>query len=87
MFGEYVSVYDIQQADIRACYQHCCLRYVMNEKITNQSLRERFKLPESRANTASQVIAATVEAGRIKLDTTGSGTTSKRYSRYVPFWA
>lgn len=29
---------------IRACYQHCCLRYVMNEQMTNQSLRERFKL-------------------------------------------
>ncbi len=79
---------DMDRSDrIRACYQHCCLRYVMNQKMTNQSLRERFKLPESRANTASQVIAATVEAGRIKLDTTGSGTTSKRYSRYVPFWA
>lgn len=31
---------------VRACYQHCCLRYVMNQKMTNRSLRERFKLPE-----------------------------------------
>ena len=79
---------DMDRSDrVRACYQHCCLRYVMNQKMSNQSLRERFKLPESRANTVSQVIAATVEAGGIKLDTTGSGAASKRYSRYVPFWA
>jgi ATP-dependent DNA helicase RecG len=31
---------------IRACYQHCCLRYLMNERMTNQSLRARFKLPD-----------------------------------------
>ena len=40
---------DIEEMDrndrIRACYQHCCLRYVMNAQMTNQSLRERFKLP------------------------------------------
>lgn len=27
---------------IRACYQHCCLRYVMNQQMNNQSLRQRF---------------------------------------------
>ena len=70
---------------IRACYQHCCLRYVMNAKMTNQSLRERFKLPEDKAATVSQIIAATVEAGKIKLaDPT---QTSTRYRSYVPFWA
>ncbi len=70
---------------IRACYQHCCLRYVMNEKMTNQSLRERFKLPESKVASVSQIIAATVDAGKIKLaDPT---QTSTRYRSYVPFWA
>ena len=29
---------------IRACYQHCCLKYVNRERMTNQTLRERFKL-------------------------------------------
>jgi ATP-dependent DNA helicase RecG len=70
---------------VRACYQHCCLRYVMNEKMTNQSLRERFKLPESKAANVSQVISEAVKAGKVKLD--DSGTTSKRYARYVPYWA
>ena len=70
---------------IRACYQHCCLRYVMNEKMTNQSLRERFKLPEDKVASVSQIIATTVEADKIKLaDPT---QTSTRYRSYVPFWA
>jgi len=70
---------------IRACYQHCCLRYVMNEKMTNQSLRERFKLPEAKVATVSQIIAATLEGGKIKLG--DPSQTSTRYRSYVPFWA
>lgn len=70
---------------IRACYQHCALKYVSNERMSNQSLRERFRLPESKAATASQVIGATKDAGLIKTDE--SDTTSTRYARYLPFWA
>jgi ATP-dependent DNA helicase RecG len=68
---------------VRACYQHCCLRYAMNQKMTNQSLRERFKLPESKSATVSQIIAAAVDDGRIKLD--DKRTTSKRYACYRSF--
>jgi predicted HTH transcriptional regulator len=70
---------------IRACYQHCCLRYVMSEKMSNQSLRERFKLPEERAETASRIIRDCTDAKLIKLENPESG--SKRYARYLPFWA
>lgn len=70
---------------IRACYQHCCLRYVTNEPMTNQSLRERFKLPESKVATASQIIAATVDVGKIKA--TDPTQASTRYRSYLPFWA
>lgn len=72
---------------VRACYLHCCLKYVSNEKMTNQSLRERFKLEDTRAKSASvsQIIAATVAEGLIKLD--DPENTSKRYAKYVPFWA
>lgn len=80
---------DIEQMDrndrIRACYQHCCLRYVMNEKMTNQSLRERFKLSEDKTATVSQIIAATLDAEKIKL--ADPAQTSTRYRSYVPFWA
>jgi ATP-dependent DNA helicase RecG len=70
---------------IRACYQHCALKYVMSERMTNQSLRQRFGLPESKSAIVSQAIAATVEAGMVKLDEkVGS---SKKFARYVPFWA
>jgi len=70
---------------VRACYQHCCLRYVMNEQMTNQSLRERFKLVESKSTTVSQVIAEAVEAKLIRQDDATTG--SRRYARYLPFWA
>jgi len=80
---------DIEEMDrndrIRACYQHCCLRYVMNQSMTNQSLRERFKLPESKTATVSQIISATVDAGKIK--PADPAQTSTRYRSYVPFWA
>lgn len=70
---------------IRACYQHCCLRYVTNQRMTNQSLRERFHLPEAKSETASRVIRDTLDAGGIKVEDLSS--TSKRYAKYVPFWA
>lgn len=61
------------------------VRYVMNQPMTNQSLRERFKLPESRAGTSSQIIATTVDAEKIKL--ADPNQTSTRYRSYLPFWA
>jgi predicted HTH transcriptional regulator len=70
---------------VRAGYQHCCLRHVMGEKMSNQSLRERFKLPETKAETVSRVIRDCMDAKLIKLDDPDSG--SKRYARYLPFWA
>lgn len=77
---------DMDRTDrVRACYQHCCLRYVTGEKMSNQSLRDRFKLPEERAETASRIIRDCTDAGLVKLDNPESG--SKRYARYLPFWA
>jgi ATP-dependent DNA helicase RecG len=85
LFG-HIDFEDMDRNDrIRACYQHCCLRYVMNQKLTNQSLRERFKLPESKMESVSRVIRDTLDATKIKLaDPT---QTSMRYRSYVPFWA
>ena len=70
---------------VRACYQHCALKWVMAEKMTNQSLRERFHLGEDKAAIASQIIAAAIEAGQIKADE--SVGKSRKFARYVPFWA
>lgn len=75
---------DMDRADrVRACYQHCCLKWVMNERMTNQSLRERFKLSEARADQVSKIIRDTVDAGKIKPEEPSS---SKRYAKYIPFW-
>ncbi len=77
---------DMDRTDrIRATYQHCCLRYVMNEKMTNQSLRERFRLSEKKTESVSRAIRDTVDAGKIKL--ADPEQTSLRYRNYVPFWA
>lgn len=70
---------------IRACYQHCVLRWVMAERMTNQTLRARFQLPESKSAIISQIIAASIEAGVIKPDEKVGG--SRKYARYLPFWA
>lgn len=74
-----------REGRIRACYQHCALKFVLSERMTNQSLRERFGLGESKQATVSQIIAATIEAGWIKQDATAGE--SRRYARYLPFWA
>ena len=70
---------------VRACYQHCALRWVASEWMTNQSLRARFQLPESKSAIVSQVIAATIDAGFVKPDEKPGG--SRKYARYLPFWA
>ena len=70
---------------VRACYQHCALKWVMSERMTNQSLRDRFRLSEDKAAIASQIIAAAIEAGMIKPDE--SVGTSRKFARYLPFWA
>jgi ATP-dependent DNA helicase RecG len=70
---------------VRACYLHCCLRYVNNEKMTNQSLRERFRVPDNRSETISRIIADALDVGLVKLD--DPENRSKRYTRYTPFWA
>jgi ATP-dependent DNA helicase RecG len=70
---------------VRACYQHCALKWVMSERMTNQSLRERFHLPESKSAVVSQVISATIDTGLIKPDEKVGA--SRKYARYLPFWA
>lgn len=70
---------------VRACYQHAALKWVMAEHMTNQSLRERFGLPDHKAAVASQIIAAATEAGFVKPDE--SVGSSRKFARYLPFWA
>jgi len=70
---------------IRACYQHCCLKQVSNDYMTNHSLRERFKIAKGNASIVSRIINATVEAGLIRPE--DSENKSKKHSKYIPYWA
>lgn len=77
---------DMSKRDrVRACYQHCCLQYVGNQRMSNQSLRERFRMDATKTVAVSQLISAARGAGLIKADESESGST--RYARYLPFWA
>lgn len=70
---------------IRACYQHACLKYVSNEKMTNQSLRERFKIEDHNYSIASRIIRDALADGVIKEDDPDSK--SRKYASYLPVWA
>jgi len=80
------SLSDMTRKDkIRACYQHAALLYVSNKRMTNSTLRERFKIPEQDYPVASRIIRDTLDAALIKLEDPESK--SKKHARYVPFWA
>ncbi|HEV7332705.1 MAG TPA: ATP-binding protein [Flavisolibacter sp.] len=82
----YKKLADMDRQDkIRACYQHCCLRYVSNDHMTNQTLRERFKIQDQNAAIASRIIGDTIEANLIKLE--DPENKSRKYTRYIPVWA
>lgn len=70
---------------IRACYQHCVLKYVTGEKMTNASLRERFQIEESNYPIASRILSDTIKSDLIK--DADPNNKSKKHSKYVPFWA
>lgn len=82
----YQKFADMDKQDrIRACYQHACLKYVMNEKMSNTTLRERFKIADENAAMVSRIIKDTYEAGLIKED--DPENTSRKYIKYIPIWA
>lgn len=70
---------------IRACYQHCVLKYISNDRMTNRSLRERFKIEPQNAALASRIIGDTLEKGLIRNEDPDSE--SRKYARYIPSWA
>jgi ATP-dependent DNA helicase RecG len=69
---------------VRACYQHCCLRYVLRDTTTNQSLRMRFGLTNKRAETVSRILRDAIDAGLVRSENPDG---SRKYARYLPFWA
>jgi ATP-dependent DNA helicase RecG len=64
----------------RACYQHCSLKFVSNDVMTNQSLRQRFDIDEKNYPMISRVIADTIKEKLIRNLEPGA-------KKYIPFWA
>ena len=69
---------------IRAVYQHACLRYVMSERTTNATLRERLGISSRNAAVASRLLNDALQAGMIVI---ADPSTGPRYRSYLPFWA
>lgn len=69
---------------IRACYQHACLQYVSNKKMTNETLRKRFNIDSKNSAIASRLLNDAVESKFIKEYSPESG--SRRYKNYIPYW-
>lgn len=77
---------DMDKKDkIRACYQHCCLMYVTNQKMSNQTLRSRFKVEKNNTASVSRIITDTLSAELIKRDDLEN--ISRKNVRYIPYWA
>ena len=70
---------------IRAVYQHACLKWVSNDFMSNQSLRERFNIEPQNYSMASRLIKEALMVGAIKEADLDSK--SKKFARYLPYWA
>lgn len=70
----------------RACYQHCCLQYLSGNKMTNESFRSRLGISDANYSIASRIIKDTIDNAKY-IKPEDANTTSKKYARYIPFWA
>ena len=65
-------------------YMHACLRYVLGQRVNNQSVRERFGLAGSESSKASRWLREALDEGVIVLRNPKVGT---RNRAYLPYWA
>ncbi|WP_461532981.1 ATP-binding protein [Sinomicrobium sp.] len=70
---------------IEAAYQHAVITYFADGGFNNASLRERFGMHDKQASQISLLIKEAIEAGKIKPKE--EGNVSKKFSKYVPYWA
>ncbi len=63
---------------LRAVYQHCCLKYISGEYMSNQSLRERFDINKKNYSIISRLIKEVIEAGVI--------VEYDNSRMYIPYW-
>ncbi|ASF47762.1 transcriptional regulator [Methylovulum psychrotolerans] len=76
---------DMDKEDrIRACYLHCCLKYVNREPMNNTSLRERLGVDVKNSAMVSRIIKLALDNNLIRPYDSEAGT---KAMRYIPFWA
>ena len=69
---------------VRACYLHCCLRYIQNDFMANTTLRERFGIEPKNMAIVSRIIK---EALKEKLIYIYDQKVGSKARTYVPWWA
>jgi ATP-dependent DNA helicase RecG len=69
---------------LRAAFQHCVLRWLRRDFMSNSSLRARFSLSDDEYQSMSALIAELVKSSKIAAADPNQG---KRNARYVPNWA
>jgi predicted HTH transcriptional regulator len=75
----YKELKDMSTDDkLRACYQHAVLMHIQDQKMTNESLRDRLGINKSNYPAASAIIRAALDKNLIK--------ESDRSKEYVPIW-
>lgn len=72
------------QEKLQICYQHCVLKYVNQEAMTNASLRERFGIESKNSAAVSRILKDALNRNLIKLYDPDAGP---KLRRYVPIWA
>jgi ATP-dependent DNA helicase RecG len=72
------------QERVQACYLHACLRYLMHDYMTNESLRQRFGLSAEKSATISKIFTAAKKNGLIA---PAESNQSMKFARYLPHWA
>jgi predicted HTH transcriptional regulator len=76
-------IVEIYEDRVRACYQHAAIMHVTNQRMTNQSLRDRFKIEEQNAAVVSRVIRHALDERFIKPEDPDSK--SRKFVRYLLF--
>ena len=69
---------------VQACYWHACLRYLIGQQTNNQSIRDRFGIPNQRSDHASRILKEAVDAGMLVIRNPEAGNRSRAY---MPNWA
>lgn len=72
------------QEKLDICYQHCVLKYVSHEPMTNATLRSRFGIETKSSAIVSRIIKEAVSKNLIK---PFDPNASPRLRRYIPYWA